>query len=205
MNAIVRIGDLNRDGREDVVARHKNGDLWFYPGTGTGLGKRKRIATKWNGLREITAVGDLNRDGYPDLVAVQANNRKLYLYPGKSGAKLGKRKAIGSNWHTRSELAGVGDFNRDGFPDLIARETATGVLHLYPGRKGRLAGRSQIATGWKGMRDLIGVGDFNRDGFTDLAAVQKSSGYLMLYPGTGRGLAPGVRVATGYLDRSPLL
>ena len=36
-NAIIRIGDLDRDGHEDVVARQSaNGDLWFHPGTGTG-------------------------------------------------------------------------------------------------------------------------------------------------------------------------
>ncbi|WP_344932011.1 FG-GAP repeat domain-containing protein, partial [Actinoplanes nipponensis] len=41
MNAIVRIGDLDGDGHEDLVARQSsNGDLWFYPGTGAGLGAR---------------------------------------------------------------------------------------------------------------------------------------------------------------------
>lgn len=203
MNAIVRIGDLNRDGHEDVVARQTNGDLWFYPGKGTGLGSRKKLATTWSGLREITAIGDLNKDGYPDLLAVQSSTDKLYVYPGLKGSKLGARKLISAGWKGRSELAGIGDFNRDGSPDLAARQN--GVLYLYPGRTGGFGTRAQIGTGWDGMRDLIGVGDFDRNGYPDLAAVQKSSGSLMLYPGTGNGLRAGVRLATGYGGRSPLL
>jgi Domain of unknown function (DUF1906)/FG-GAP-like repeat len=205
MTAMVRIGDLNRDGKEDVVARAKNGDLWFYPGTGTGLGARKKLATKWAGLREITAVGDLNKDGYPDLVAIQSSNNNLYFYPGAKGTKLGARKAISGGWITKTELAGVGDFNRDGFADLAARNTADGVLYVYLGKKGSVGTRLKVGTGFSGYRDLVGVGDFDRDGFTDLAAVQKSTGNLLLFTGTGKVLRPGVRLGTGYGGRSPLL
>jgi hypothetical protein len=92
MSAIVRIGDLNRDGHEDVVARQSsNGDLWFYPGTGTALGARKRIGTGFPGMREITAIGDFNRDGYPDLLAAQISNKSLYLYPGRAGGFAARR------------------------------------------------------------------------------------------------------------------
>ncbi|MGX6604579.1 glycoside hydrolase domain-containing protein [Micromonosporaceae bacterium Da 78-11] len=207
MNAVVRL-DLNRDGYEDVVARQSStGYLWYYPGTSTGLNKKRKLATGFKGMREVTAVGDLNRDGYPDLVAAQTNNRNLYLYPGKKGGKLGARRLIWrGSWNTMSELAGVGDLNRDGYPDLVARQTTTGNLYLYAGRKGKLATKpKRIATGFKGMRDVFGVGDFNRDGYLDLAAVQKSTGYLMLYPGTAGVLRPGVRLATGYGGRSALL
>ena len=208
MSAIVRMGDLNRDGREDVVARQSsNGDLWFYPGTGTGLGTRKRIGTGFNKMREITAVGDFNRDGYPDLLAAQKSNQSLYLYPGKAGSVLGSRVKLsaGSGWTAMSELAGVGDFNRDGYRDLMARETATGTLYFYAGRSGGFAARRQIGTGWSGLRDLVGVGDFNRDGYPDLAAVQRSTGNLLLFPGNGSGLQPSVRLGTGFGGRYPVI
>ncbi|GAB1691660.1 hypothetical protein KRM28CT15_34630 [Krasilnikovia sp. M28-CT-15] len=207
MNAIVRIGDLNRDGREDVVARQSStGDLWFYPGTGAGFGTRKRIGTGWNALREITAIGDFNRDGYPDLLAVQTSNRNLYLYPGRAGTTLGPRVRVGTGgWDTMSELTGVGDFDRNGVPDLIARVTANGTLQFYSGRSGGFAARRQLGTSWDTMRDLVGVGDFNRDGYLDLAAVQKSTNYVFLYPGNGSTLQARIRVATGFSGRAPLL
>ncbi|MEV4641324.1 glycoside hydrolase domain-containing protein [Actinoplanes sp. NPDC049548] len=207
MNAIVRIGDLDRDGRQDVVSRQSsNGDLWFYPGTGAGFGTRKRLATGWNSLREITAIGDFNRDGYPDLLAAQTSNHNLYLYPGRTGATLGPRVQIGTGgWDTMSELAGVGDFDRNGYPDMVARLTSNGVLYFYSGRSGGFAARRQIGTGWNTMRDLVGAGDFNRDGYLDLTAVLTSSNALYLYPGDGTTLRPRIQVATGFAGRAPLL
>ncbi|MEV4703027.1 glycoside hydrolase domain-containing protein [Actinoplanes sp. NPDC049316] len=207
MNTIVRIGDLDRDGHEDVVARQSStGDLWFYPGTGSGFGTRKRLATGWNGLREITAIGDFNRDGYPDLLAAQTSNKNLYLYPGRTGATLGPRVQVGTGgWDTMSELAGVGDFDRNGYPDMVARLTSSGVLYFYSGRSGGFAARRQLGTGWDTMRDLVGAGDFDRDGYLDLAAVLKSNNAVYLYRGDGSTLLPRVQVATGFSGRTPLL
>jgi hypothetical protein len=204
MNAIVRIGDLNRDGREDVVARQPNGALWLYPGTGTGFGTRKKLPGNWSGMREITAIGDLNRDGYPDLLAVQNSNNALYFYPGKAGATLGARKWISDGWDTRDELTGIGDFTGDGQPDLLARVKATGVINVYRGRPGGFLDRIQVATGWQDMRDIIGVGDFNRDGFVDVAAIRKSDNALLLYTSDGQSLTTPVLLTTlsGY---TPLL
>ena len=204
MSAIVRIGDMTGDGREDVVARQSsNGVLWFYPGTGTGVGTRMQIGTGWNSMREITAIGDLTRDGVPDLMAIQSSTNLLYVYPGRSGGRLGTKMQVGTSWGRMSELAGLGDFTRDGLPDLAAR-ASDGLLYLYPGRAGGLAARSQIGTGWGGMRDLVGVGDFDRDGFTDLAAVRNADGVLYLYAGTGARLQPRLALASEFGGRQPV-
>lgn len=195
MNAIVRIGDLNRDGREDVVARQTNGDLWFYPGTNAGFGARAKLASGWGALREIAAVGDLNRDGYPDLVAI--DGQSLYLYPGQAGATLGARTLLSqTGWGLRTEVTGVGDFNGDGIPDLFARDNVSGTLYRYLGAAGgKLAARASLGTGWAGLRDLVGVGDFDRDGFTDLIATRTSDNAVLLFRGNGTKLNGGTTVA----------
>ena len=203
VNAITRVGDLNKDGREDVVARLTNGDLYFYPGTTTGFGTRKRIGTKWSGMREITGVGDFTKDGYPDLVAVQGAN--LYLYPGKSGTALATRKLIGQGvWSGRAEVAGVGDFHRDGYTDFVARDTASGILWAYPGAAGgKIGARWSLGASWGGLRDLTGVGDFDRDGYPDIVAIRKSDSVLELFRGTGKALKAGV-VINGFTGLTPL-
>jgi hypothetical protein len=207
MNAIVRIGDLDRDGHEDVAARQTStGDLLFYSGTGAGFGTSKRIGTSWAGMREITPVGDFTRDGFPDLLAVQSSTGDLYLYPGRAGVALGAGVRVGTGgWNDMSELAGVGDFDGDGITDLIARQTSSGALYLYAGRAGGFAPRRQVGSGWGGLRDLLGVGDFDRDGRVDLAATVISTGAVSLYPGTGTGFRTPIRLATEFGARTPLL
>jgi Domain of unknown function (DUF1906)/FG-GAP-like repeat len=205
MNAIVRTGDLDGDGHEDISARQSSdGVLWFYPGTDTGVGTRHQIGTNWNTMREITSIGDFTRDGLPDLLAVQTSTNVLYAYPGVAGGRLGTRVQISTGWGGLSELAGVGDFTRDGFPDLVARAT-DGRLYLYPGRTGGFAARVEIGTNWGTMRDLVGVGDFDRDGYPDLVAVRKADGRLCLYAGTGSALRAARPVADSFDGRQPVL
>jgi hypothetical protein len=206
MNALTRHGDFSGDHREDVIAREAStGRLWLYPGTGTGsLGTRKLIGTGgWNGMSNITAVGDLTGDGRSDLIAVEKATGKLYLYPGTSTGALGSRRVIGTGgWNAMNALAGVGDMNGDGRPDLYAREASTGKLWLYPGRSSAVGGRVLVGTGgWNAMANLIANGDSSGDGRPDLVAVTNGKyvidgfpgnlGWLVTYRGLGDGRLSG--------------
>jgi hypothetical protein len=100
MNELVGVGDFNRDGHVDLIARHgATGDLWLYPGTGTGFGARVRIGTAWNGMRDLVGVGDFDRDGYNDVLAVETATGKLFRYP-ELGTSLGSRVQVGAGWIT---------------------------------------------------------------------------------------------------------
>ncbi|MEV8526569.1 MULTISPECIES: VCBS repeat-containing protein [unclassified Streptomyces] len=54
-NNLVAIGDLNFDGKADLVGRDASGGLWFYAGTGTTAAApfkdRVKVGTGWNGMR----------------------------------------------------------------------------------------------------------------------------------------------------------
>ncbi|MEU6654487.1 VCBS repeat-containing protein [Streptomyces sp. NPDC046900] len=73
--------------------------------------------------------------------------RILWLYPGNDSNGLGTRSQIGSSWNAYT-FAGIGDFNGDGNPDVIARDDATGILWLYPRTATAFSTRQQIGTGW---------------------------------------------------------
>ena len=92
-------------------------------------------------------------------------------------------------------LAAVGDFDRDGNPDLVARSASTGDLLLYrtDGRGGWRTGW-RLGTGWGGMDTVLGVGDFDSDGHPDVLA--RRSATLYLYRGTGSALRGGTSVGS---------
>ncbi|MFG2056207.1 glycoside hydrolase domain-containing protein [Micromonospora sp. NPDC048930] len=206
MDVIFRAGNFDKSGGEDIIAREKStGYLYLYPGNGSTPTSRVYLGAGWNGFREITPIGDYNRDGYQDLVAVNSSTGAMYLYPGTGGTAFKTRVYLGAGWNTVDELNGGGNFNADGYPDLVAREKSTGDLYLYAGRAGAFTTRTKVGSSWNTMRDLVQVGDFDRDGRPDMVAVQKSSGYLYLYRWTGTAWASALRIGTGWGSLTPLL
>ncbi len=196
-------GDFTMDGWSDLIARQaSSGSLYLYPGAGNAFAARISIGTGWTGINAITRLGDFNRDGREDLIAVKGDTGSLWLYPGSGAGSFTTAVKLGSRgWNGMREITAVGDLTGDGYPDLLAVQTTTGYLYLYPGRGSSLGTRRQIGTGWTAMGELAGIGDFNHDGQVDLIARRNSTGALWLYPGsTGGSLGPRVRVGTSGWD-----
>ncbi|MDI1461297.1 CHAP domain-containing protein [Catellatospora sp. KI3] len=94
-----------------------------------------------------------------------------------------------------------GEFTNDTYADLIALDSITGRLWLYPGTStgGSFGARINIGFNWNAMQSLV-TGEFTRDGIDDLMAVEKATGKLWLYPGlaTGGGLGARIELGTGW-------
>lgn len=147
-NLLTSSGDLNRDGRSDLLARDRSGALWFYAGTGKGTFKsRVRISTGLSGYTALVGVGDLNGDGTGDLLGRdKAGN--LYRWYGNGKGGFGGRVKIASGFNTYNALVGVGDLTQDGRNDLLTRDTA-GNLYRWAGNgRGGFGGRVKIGSGW---------------------------------------------------------
>ena len=62
--ALVRHGDWNNDGKQDVLARDPQGRLFLYAGTGTRpavVRNGVQVGTGWNTFGDIVGVGDVGR------------------------------------------------------------------------------------------------------------------------------------------------
>ncbi|MBJ2120962.1 VCBS repeat-containing protein [Arthrobacter sp. MSA 4-2] len=215
-NTIVGPGDFNANGTKDLIARRKDGTLWFYNGTGRGAyGTPIRIGSAgWNTFTDILAPGDLNGDRRPDLLA-RHQDGSLWFYAGtgtvnttSEGYKPGQKIGQGG-WQAFSQLMAPGDYNSDGRPDLLGRKT-DGTLWFWAGT-GTISATSegygsavQIGRGgWQGFNHVITPGDFTGDKRNDLLA-RKPDGTLWLYAGTGaasptqEGYKPAVPIGTGW-------
>ncbi|GHD38364.1 hypothetical protein GCM10010335_36950 [Streptomyces galbus] len=147
-------GDLNRDGRSDLLARDRSGALWLYAGTGKGTFKsRVRVGTGLSGYTALVGVGDLNGDGTGDLLGRdKAGN--LYRWYGNGKGGIGGRVKIGAGWGSYNALVGVGDLTQDGRNDLVTRDTAGNVYRWAGNGKGGFGARVKIGTGWGAYKAL---------------------------------------------------
>ncbi|MFB9659019.1 FG-GAP repeat domain-containing protein [Glycomyces mayteni] len=155
MSAILGGQDYTGDGKPDIVAREAaTGYLWLYPGTGEGgVGSRTRIGTGWNAMRELTAVGDLDHDGHADLLAARTSDGCLYLYRGNGKGGFSGTVKVGCGWNKMNALAAIGDADRDGHVDLLARRAADGALILYKGNgAGGFPSSKSVGTGWNSIK-----------------------------------------------------
>ncbi|GGV17554.1 hypothetical protein GCM10010275_68820 [Streptomyces litmocidini] len=93
---IVGAGDLNGDGRGDLLGVDASGVLWRYYGTATGgVTARVKVGSGWGGYSSLVGVGDLSGDGRADLLARDTAG-KLWRYSGTGTGLYGTRVMIGS-------------------------------------------------------------------------------------------------------------
>ncbi|WP_322921338.1 FG-GAP-like repeat-containing protein [Nocardioides renjunii] len=126
---ITAVGDLNGDGRNDLVARFK-GKLATLLGT-TERGFSRKVTRKGYGnYRQLIGAGDLNADGRADLL-LRTKNR-LFLQTGYGTGRFAAPQRVAGSWSSYNRLV-AGDFNGDGQSDLVAR-TSSGKVVMLPGR-----------------------------------------------------------------------
>ncbi|MEU3723652.1 trypsin-like serine protease [Streptomyces sp. NPDC031705] len=202
--SVTHRGDWNGDAMEDVVARVDD-EVRVYPNLGNGtLGAPIKIAGGLPTTAQVVGIGDTNRDGKPDLVVTHTN--KLFLYPGVVGttAAVGAPVLIGNGGWDVMDLSALGDANKDGRPDLLARDTRDGVLYAYLGQPDgkTFSDRNEFGRGYTvANRPLIaGAADANLDGTADMWATV-GDGTLKFYKGGadihGPIDGPSIQVGSG--------
>jgi hypothetical protein len=135
---LVRHGDWNNDGKQDVLAVTAQGWLVFYAGTGKAaqpVANGIVMGYGWTGFDNLVGIGDGNGDGFDDLIARKNGILIRYEGTGMNGGIFRKHQTTaGSGWNG-SHLTSVGDWTGDGVSELVFRNT-NNQLWLYTGRPG---------------------------------------------------------------------
>ncbi|WP_314252634.1 FG-GAP-like repeat-containing protein [Streptomyces kutzneri] len=151
MYADLGFGDMNGDGRTDLIGRGDDGNLWVYPhngGSGTqSFGSRVFIGDGWwtDGWKNIR-FADLNNDYKADIVG-QNSHGNLHLYSntsnGEGAMSFGPRTFLGDGWWTDYWTPYPTDLDSDGTPEHVG-VLRSGELYDF------LDSRILVGTGWNG-------------------------------------------------------
>ena len=186
------------------------GELGFTPGDRTGT--------------SVAWVGDVNRDGFTDMVVGSPDYRAagaVTLYSGKDGDRLWRERGLFQQ-HLGFSVAGAGDVNGDGYPDVIAgapgpgpQSVGAGSAFVFSGKDGAVLWRFDGTREWVGpfIGDTLGTsvagpGDVNQDGYADLLVGARDAGagyrgFVYLFSGKdGKKLWETGAAQTEYLGDS---
>ena len=177
--AAVTSADVNRDGRRDLVvgAPSTPGGGLAYVFSGRTFELLYKIPPPDPNFMFGYGAGmteDVNRDRHPDLIV--GGGGAAYVFSGRDGSLLYPLppSAVPSAFGTFF-VAGVGDLNHDGVPDVYGADynagdngAGSGYAGVYSGRDGTLL-RSWTGAAGDGLGPGRGAGDVNFDGVNDLS------------------------------------
>ncbi len=188
----IAVGDFNGDHIQDLAVTSTNGSYVTIL-TGVGDGTFAAGPTTFpTGTSPVgIVVGDFDGDGNLDIATADNNatTSAVSILLGNGDGTFKPHVEYGTGVSPRALT--VGDFNRDGFPDLaVANQGGNSVSILLGNGNGTFGTKTDYASGPPTTSQgptAIGTGDFNGDGILDLAVANTTSNTAGILIGNGNG------------------
>ncbi|MEL4503929.1 N-acetylmuramoyl-L-alanine amidase [Luteococcus sp. H138] len=192
-------GDLNGDGRADVLSIDGDGTITWYPTQSDRTSGTSQSGSTVSGgpFTWVSQLPDVNGDGFSELVA-RRQDGTLWAWDGRGKGRYTNGHRIGQRWNGMRQLNVVPDMNGDKLPEIVGISADQRMMQYNLGSKLSVIRTKQIGKNWGGIVHMTSVGDFRGAGVTDILAVTKD-GLLLDYFGSSSGTLGGSRkVGTGW-------
>ncbi|MBM0237169.1 VCBS repeat-containing protein [Micromonospora sp. ATA32] len=195
-NLMAAAKDFNGDGKPDVIYRSSvDNNLYMVAGNGTGgwvTGTSVKIGPVVSAADLLVVSKDFSGDGKADVIYRSAADKNLYMLKGNGTGGWVSTTAtqIGANWASADLLAAPGDYNGDGKPDLVYRNSTDKNLYMVAGNGtgGWVSGTSvKIGSSWGSATALLTSGDFDGDKKADIVYRKSTDNDMYLVQGNGTG------------------
>jgi hypothetical protein len=169
LTALVRFGDWNNDGRQDILGRDSTGRLLLYAGTGTRPGivrNAVQVGTGWNIFKSIVGIGDADNDGFDDLMGRRADGTlTIYYGTGNGAAPFRRATTTGGSGFTGDMFVSAGDSDGNGHAEFWYRKPNKEIQLWFSGPNGFPQDAYDIFVDSLGatVKNIVGVGDLTHD------------------------------------------
>ncbi len=174
--AFIAAGDLNGDGRPDLVLPSGLAGepllLRLSGATGDFTLALNAFPTYTRNSATAAVIADFNGDGQNDLAVADRTARELTLLAGDGAGRFPATLGGPFKLNTDAVLLSAADFNGDGKADLVVTDQAANELTLLLSQStGALTANPPIKL--PNRPATVVTGDFDRDGRTDLAVANQ--------------------------------
>lgn len=170
--AALAVGDLNADGRGDVVVANGTGTKVVSVLLNDGTGGFDRADYATGSSPQGVAVADLDGDGRPDVVSANSSVRTVSVLRNLGGGTFAPKADYPTG--PLPTAVAAGDVNGDGRADLVTGNGGAATVSVLLNRgNGTFRARTDVATG--GAPNSVALADFDGDGRLDVATASPRS------------------------------